>query len=116
MGPNQMRRGTTTVILLQLLAEVERPMHGYEIIKELEMRSQGLFGFKEGLIYPKLHDMERSGLLAAQWEGEEGTRRRRRYEITDEGRRRLTQEMADWRAFRSAMDSLLGIASTGEAE
>ena len=28
----QMRKGTTTVILLNLLAEAEEPMYGYEII------------------------------------------------------------------------------------
>lgn len=55
----QMRKGTTTVILLSLLAELDRPMYGYEIIKELEARSQGYFRFKEGLIYPRLHELER---------------------------------------------------------
>jgi DNA-binding PadR family transcriptional regulator len=39
----QMRKGTTTVIILNLLAELDRPMYGYEIIQELETRSQGYF-------------------------------------------------------------------------
>jgi PadR family transcriptional regulator PadR len=67
----QMRKGTTTVILLKLLAEIERPMYGYEIIQELEARSQGYFQFKEGLIYPRLHELERRALLRAEWRGEE---------------------------------------------
>ena len=107
----QMRKGTTTVILLNLLAEMDRPMYGYEIIQELETRSQGYFQFKEGLIYPRLHEMERQGLLRAQWEGEEGSRRRKFYAITDAGRRRLEKELQGWEAFTRHVDRLLGVES-----
>jgi PadR family transcriptional regulator, regulatory protein PadR len=105
----QMRKGTTTVILLNLLAEMDRPMYGYEIIQELETRSQGYFQFKQGLIYPRLHDMERQGLLRAQWEGEEGSRRRKFYAITDAGRRRLEKELQGWQSFTRQVDRLLGV-------
>jgi len=105
----QMRKGTTTVILLNLLAEMDRPMYGYEIIQELETRSQGYFQFKEGLIYPRLHEMERQGLLRAQWEGEEGSRRRKFYAITDAGRRRLEKELQSWETFTQHVDHLLGV-------
>jgi PadR family transcriptional regulator PadR len=105
----QMRKGTTTVILLNLLAEMDRPMYGYEIIQELEARSQGYFQFKEGLIYPRLHEMERQGLLRAAWEGEEGSRRRKFYAITDAGRRRLERELQGWEAFTRHVDRLLGV-------
>ena len=105
----QMRKGTTTVIILSLLAELERPMYGYEIIKELEAKSQGYFRFKEGLIYPRLHEMERQGLLRSEWQGREGTRRRKFYVITDQGRRRLEQELQDWRSFAENVNRLLGV-------
>ena len=36
----QMRKGTTTVIILSLLAEMDRRMYGYAIIKELEERTK----------------------------------------------------------------------------
>jgi DNA-binding PadR family transcriptional regulator len=104
----QMRKGTTTVILLNLLAEMDRPMYGYEIMEELEARSEGYFRFKEGLIYPRLHELERQGLLRSEWQGEEGTRRRKFYTITDAGRRRLEKELQGWRAFAQHVDLLLG--------
>ncbi|MDD3829133.1 MAG: PadR family transcriptional regulator [Anaerolineaceae bacterium] len=107
----QMRKGTTTVIVLNLLAEMDRPMYGYEIIQELETRSQGYFQFKEGLIYPRLHEMERQGLLRAEWQGEEGSRRRKFYAITDAGRRRLEKELQGWEAFTRHVDQLLGVES-----
>ena len=108
----QMRKGTTTVILLNLLAELDRPMYGYEIIQELEARSEGYFHFKEGLIYPRLHELERQGLLRAQWQGQEGRRRRKFYSITEEGRRRLERELQGWRAFTRHVNQILGVERT----
>jgi PadR family transcriptional regulator, regulatory protein PadR len=105
----QMRKGTTTVILLNLLAEADRPMYGYEIIQELESRSQGYFQFKEGLVYPRLHELERQGLLRAEWRGKEGTRRRKFYTITDAGRRRREKELKGWKTFSRHVDQLLGV-------
>ncbi len=105
----QMRKGTTTVIILNLLAEADRPMYGYEIIQELDGRSQGFFEFKEGLIYPRLHELERQGLLRSEWQGEEGSRRRKFYAITDVGRRRLDKELQGWRTFSRHIDLLLGV-------
>ena len=109
----QMRKGTTTVILLNLLAEADRPMYGYEIIQELEARSQGAFRFREGLIYPRLHEMEQEGLLRSEWQGEEGARRRKFYRITAEGRQRLAVDLEDWHSLASAVNRLLG--ATGKA-
>jgi PadR family transcriptional regulator PadR len=104
----QMRKGTTTVIILNLLANVDRPMYGYEIIQELESRSQGYFHFKEGLIYPRLHEMERQGFIRSEWHGEEGSRRRKFYSITDQGRHRLEEELQGWRALAGHVNQLLG--------
>jgi PadR family transcriptional regulator PadR len=108
----QMRKGTTTVIILNLLAELDRPMYGYEIIKELEAQSEGYFRFKEGLIYPRLHELERQGLLRSEWWGEEGTRRRKFYRITDQGRRRLEEELQGWRTLARHVNQLLGVETT----
>jgi DNA-binding PadR family transcriptional regulator len=107
---DQMRKGTTTVAILKLLVDVEEPLHGYEIIRRLEARSQGFFQFKEGLIYPTLHRMQREGALKSRWLGEPGTRRRRVYTVTEKGRRQLEAEMEQWQTFSWRMDQLLGLA------
>jgi PadR family transcriptional regulator PadR len=108
----QMRKGTTTVILLNLLAELDRPMYGYEIIQELEDRSEGYFQFKEGLVYPRLHELERQGFLRSEWQGAEGTRRRKFYTITPAGRQRLAQELRGWQTFTEHVNQLLGVEAT----
>ena len=105
----QIRKGTTEIIILSLLADLDRAMYGYEIIKELEARSEGFFEFKEGLIYPRLHEMERQGLLRSEWHGEEGSRKRKFYAITAEGRRQLARDVESWQEFAENVSRLLGI-------
>ncbi len=106
---DQMRKGTTQVAILKLLADADEPLHGYEIIQKLEARSQGYFRFKEGLIYPTLHRMEREGLLKSRWLGEPGTRRRKVYSITARGRRELQANLRQWEDFSRGVGLLLGL-------
>jgi DNA-binding PadR family transcriptional regulator len=110
---DQMRKGTTSLAILKLLVDSGDEMHGYQIIRELEARSEGLFKFKEGLIYPRLHRMEKEGLLDSHWEGEVGTRRRKVYTVTDKGRRQLEAELHQWETFRRGMNLLLGFEQSG---
>jgi DNA-binding PadR family transcriptional regulator len=105
---DQMRKGTTILVILKLLVDLDRPLHGYGIIQRLEARSKGSFTFNEGLIYPTLHQLERRGFLESQWVGEPGTRRRKMYTITAKGRMRLEELLGEWDAFRAGMRLLLG--------
>ena len=105
----QMRKGTTTVVILKLLTDMGEPMYGYQIIRRLEERSDGYFEFKEGLIYPRLHQMEREGLLRSEWLGEPGTRRRKVYTVTEAGHRRLREELAQWQSFSATLNRMLDI-------
>ena len=107
---DQLRKGTTTMALLKLLEDVGEPLHGYAIIRRLEARTQGALQFKEGLIYPTLHRLEQEGLLESRWLGEPGTRRRKVYAVTGQGRRRLRAELQEWEAFRQGMGLLLGLS------
>jgi PadR family transcriptional regulator PadR len=107
---DQMRKGTTTLAILKLLIDTGEAMHGYQIARALENRSRGSFQFKEGLIYPRLHQMEREGLLRSEWEGDSGTRRRKVYLPTAAGKQRLAEELKQWQAFSVSMDRLLGLS------
>jgi len=65
--------------ILALLAE--RPMHGYEMIQELESRTGGVWRPSPGSVYPTLQLLEDEGLIS----GEEGEGRRR-FALTETGR------------------------------
>ncbi|TYQ26891.1 PadR family transcriptional regulator [Pseudanabaena sp. UWO310] len=77
------RRGDIKFILLALLSE--RPMHGYELIKELEARGGGFRRLSAGSVYPALQMMEEGGYLTSeQIDG------KRIYTITENGRQFLS--------------------------
>lgn len=112
MPLDQFRKGTTGIILLSILSE--RPMYGYEIIQELERRSQGYFTFKEGLLYPALHELERDELVSSQWQETAQGRRRRYYSLTERGRAALQPAVEEWTTFAANLLGLLRPARGGE--
>jgi len=81
------------------------PLHGYAIIEELKRRSGGALALPEGTVYPALHRLERSGLLASEWS--DTTRRRRVYRLTRRGERVLGERRGEWREFVSAIEAVL---------
>jgi len=82
------RRGDVRAAILALLDE--RPMHGYEMIQELEERSDGMWRPSAGSIYPTLQLLEDEGLIAG--EEHEG---KRRFTLTDAGREAAARRSAD---------------------
>ena len=60
-GGPRARRGDVRAAILALLAE--RPMHGYEMIQELEERTGGAWSPSAGSIYPTLQLLEDEGLI-----------------------------------------------------
>lgn len=100
----ELLKGTTSTLVLQLLSR--KRMYGYEIIKELELLSGGLFEFKEGTLYPLLHNLEESGFVGSEWYGEEGSRQRKYYVITKDGRAHLKEKKAAWDQFSQAVDKI----------
>ncbi len=88
---------------LLLYLTFEQPMYGYQIIRELETRSQGYFKFKEGTLYPVLHRLAKEGLIRGQWRTLPSGRQRKYYRITDKGRSALVERQSQWREFLTAM-------------
>jgi len=82
-------------------------MYGYEIIKELDDKSQGYFKFKEGTLYPALHRLEKNGLLTGKWEGTSGGRQRRYYHITVKGNGILAERRVELLDYLSAMSLII---------
>lgn len=75
--------GRLRLYLLKLLDEA--PRHGYEVIRLLEERFQGLYAPSAGTVYPRLAKLEQEGLVTHSTEGG-----RKVYSITDAGRAELT--------------------------
>lgn len=96
--------GSTSMLLLKLLDI--RDMYGYQMIEELERRSENVFSLKAGTMYPLLHTMEQKGLLTS-YEQEEGGRMRKYYHLTEEGRKTLHQKQEEWKHYSRAMQQVM---------
>ncbi len=79
-----MRRGDVRWALLAVLRD--GPMHGYEIMRSLEDKSEGRWRPSPGSVYPTLQLLQDEGLLRA--EERDG---KRVYELTEEGRRQVDE-------------------------
>jgi PadR family transcriptional regulator PadR len=98
--------GTVTVLILNLLAEREH--YGYEILQEATRRSDGAFELKEGTLYPALHQLARSGLLASTWREGPGGRARKYYRLTAKGRRVARAKTDQWTSLSRVMHAIIG--------
>src|SRR5580658_263363 len=94
-GPGEVR-----LALLSLIAD--GPKHGYELLRQLEERSGGIYSASAGTVYPTLQQLEDEGLISS--DSKEG---KRVYAITDAGAAELKREDETvrriwWRARRWA--------------
>jgi DNA-binding PadR family transcriptional regulator len=73
------RRGDVRAGILALLAE--RPYNGYQIIQELEQRSQGMWRPSPGSVYPTFQQLEDEGLVSSEASGTG-----RVFQLTEDGK------------------------------
>ncbi len=100
----QVLKGHLDVLLLAALED--GPRHGYAVKEALREGSGGQFDLPTGTVYPALHRLEDAGLISGSWSVADG-RRRRSYQLTAAGRRRLAGDRANWREFAAAVTALL---------
>jgi len=106
----ELLKGNTETLLLSLLKS--QSMYGYQIIKELEKRSQGYFRFKEGTLYPALHRLEAAGLVKGNWERLPSGKERRYYHLTEKGLKLLEEKVAEWQGFSLAVNLVMQPSTT----
>ncbi|MDF2652540.1 MAG: PadR family transcriptional regulator [Paenibacillus sp.] len=101
----ELMKGSTIIMILSLLDR--KPMYGYEITKEIERLSSGLFLLKEGTLYPLLHGLEAENEVEAYWSETDG-RKRKYYILTEHGRQKLGEKKQEWALFHRTVDRVLG--------
>jgi PadR family transcriptional regulator, regulatory protein PadR len=105
MEDGQGLKGHLDALLLATLED--GPRHGYAIKEALRTGSGGRFDLPTGTVYPALHRLERAGLISGSWSVVDG-RRRRSYQLTGAGRRKLECDRGDWHQFAGAITAVLG--------
>ncbi|GAA0779120.1 helix-turn-helix transcriptional regulator [Clostridium subterminale] len=101
--------GSTILLVLSLLEETDR--YGYEIIKELEIRSYKTFQFKEGTLYPVLHKFANNGYVKSYMAKGDTGKERRYYKITRSGKKQLKEEKKKWKEFSTSVNKVIGSES-----
>jgi len=99
-------RGNTEILLLFLIEE-QQYGYGYQLIKQVEKRSEGYFRFREGTVYPALHRLEKEGLIQGEWQELPNGQERRYYHMTEKGKQVLNEKMATWQGFTTAVNLVL---------
>jgi len=100
------RKGVLEYCVLALLAR--RDMYGLELADELIARD---LTASEGSLYPLLARMQQSGVVTSRREALSGTRPRKYYAITDDGRAQLATFADVWGRISHQVDDTLGETS-----
>ena len=97
--------GSASLLVLSLLAAED--MYGYQMIAQLEARSDHTFSMKEGTLYPILHNLEKEKAVTS-YEKEATTGRvRKYYHITRPGLDLLGEKKEEWAVFSRAVNAVL---------
>jgi PadR family transcriptional regulator, regulatory protein PadR len=106
MNPNLLK-GNLDLILLAIIEP--EPIYGGEITREASERTNGYFDFKEGTLYPALHRLEKSGFISGSFQYlPRGGSPVKFYELTESGKKELSEKRIEHQAFGGAMNALLG--------
>ena len=102
----ELTKGSMSLMILSVLSEQE--MYGYQMIGEINRRSENVFSMKEGTLYPILHAMVAEGLLESYDAKSETGRDRKYYRITATGSLQLKARREEWKLFSEAVGNVIG--------
>lgn len=106
MFNRELIKGSTSILILQLLNE--RDMYGYELVKEIERRSDNHLQMREGTLYPALYKLEKQKCVSFYWQEQLKGPARKYYRITDPGKNILTKRTSEWHRYVQVMSDLIG--------
>lgn len=109
-GAPRRGRGDVRAAILMLLTE--ESMHGYQIIREIEKRSDGAWKPSPGSVYPTLQLLADEGLIYAQEADGKKT-----YSLTEKGTDEVeTSRPAPWETLRSRDSARSGLLTKSAAK
>ncbi len=95
MRRDEIPPGTLDLLILKTLTR-ERELHGFEIANSIQQISEDVLRVEEGSLYPALQRMLIKGWVTAKWGTTAGNRRARYYQLSQQGRKQLEVEAAQF--------------------
>ena len=106
--PTDLVQGTVDLLILKTVNLT--PMHGWAIAQRIKQVSNDVLILNQNALYPALHRLEEQGWLKSEWGDSENNRRAKYYSLTKAGRKRLEQELTQWRRLSSAIEIVVSTA------
>jgi PadR family transcriptional regulator PadR len=106
--PTDLVQGTVDLLILKTI--MLGPMHGWAIAQRIKQVSNDVLILNQNALYPALHRLEEQGWLNSEWGESENNRRAKYYSLTKAGRKRLDEELANWRRLSSAIEVVVSMA------
>ena len=100
----ELTKGSSALLVLSVLEKED--LYGYLIIKRIAERSENVFSFKEGTLYPILHSFEANGYVKS-YTVDTDARKRKYYKITTSGKKLLLEKEAEWKLFSETVNNVL---------
>lgn len=102
----ELTKGSSAMLVLSVLETED--LYGYMIIKKIAEKSENVFNFKEGTLYPILHNFESNGYVKSYWVEAEG-RKRKYYKITQKGLKTLKEVKEEWNTYTLAVGKVIDV-------
>lgn len=102
----ELTKGSSAMLVLSVLEKEE--LYGYMIIKRIAEKSDNTFMFKEGTLYPILHNFEASGYVKSYIAEVDG-RKRKYYKITKKGLKELQEVKEEWNTYSQAVRKVIDV-------
>ncbi|HXK72199.1 MAG: PadR family transcriptional regulator [Clostridia bacterium] len=106
------RGNTDTIILASLM---KKDNYGYEINKNISIKTDGKYEFKEATLYTAFKRLEEAGFIRSYWGQENVSARRRYYSITPKGKDEYHKLLEDWKNAKNMIEKLIdtGVVDNG---
>ena len=102
---SEVLRGHTETIILALLKD--KDSYGYEILKTILEKGNGLIDIKDATIYTAFKRMEKEQLISTYWGDEDEGARRKYYSITEKGREFYKTKVDEWKEINVILSNLI---------
>ena len=104
-APNTYRKGLLPLIVLLLLKKGD--LYGYQIVRELDARTDGVITTQEGAIYPAMYLLNQSGYISERKVMVNARRFRIMYHLEPAGEEYMKEQIAEYEKVVEAMQLLI---------
>ncbi len=102
----ELLKGNIEIVLLKVIQDLGEA-YGYQLLMDIEAKSEAIFKFQESTLYPLLYRLEENGLVQSERKFAPNGKLRRYYQLTPKGEKTLKEKIAEFALFSQGMGKIL---------